>query len=93
VLVHHADAGGDGLLGGAQVGGLPADEDLALVGPVHAVEDLHEGGLARAVLTDDGVDRAPLDPQMDVGVRHHAGEAFGDATQLDSYAPSRGIAG
>src|SRR5690606_20947622 len=55
VLVNHADAGGDGVRGGVEGDGRPIDPDLTLVRPLHAVQDLHEGGLARAVLADDGV--------------------------------------
>ena len=41
---------------------LAVDRDGALVGPLHAVEDLHQRGLAGAVLADDRVDRAACGP-------------------------------
>jgi len=73
VLVHHADAGGDRVRRRAE-GGRPAvDLDGALVRLLHAVEDLHQGGLAGAVLTDDRVHGAGLDGDVDVPVGHHAG--------------------
>ncbi len=34
-------------------------QDLALVGPVEAVEDVHQGGLAGAVLAEQGMYLAP----------------------------------
>ena len=40
---------------------LAVDTDLAGIGLVEAVQDRHEGRLARAVLADDAVDRAALD--------------------------------
>ncbi|GAA3420796.1 hypothetical protein GCM10018952_65220 [Streptosporangium vulgare] len=55
VLVDHADAHGDRLPGGAEAHVLAVDADPPLVRALHAVQDLHEGGLARAVLADDGV--------------------------------------
>ena len=49
---------------GLRMRGRPAaHEDLAPVGPVVAVEDAHQGGLAGAVLADDAVDRAGPDRQ------------------------------
>ena len=38
---------------------LAVDDDRALVGPVRAVERLHQRRLAGAVLADDGVDACP----------------------------------
>ena len=46
-------------VGAASEGDRPAvDLDRALVGLLHAVEDLHQRGLAGAVLADEGVDGA-----------------------------------
>ena len=85
VLVHHADAGGDGVAGAAEAH-LPAvDADRALVGPLHPVEDLHQRRLAGAVLADEGVDGAGAHAQVDVAVGDHAREALGDAGQLDGH--------
>ena len=62
VLVHHADAGGDRVLGGADVHRLVVDQDLALVGLDQPVQDVHQGGLAGAVLAEQGVDLARAAP-------------------------------
>ena len=82
VLVHHADADRDRVAGRVK---LPraVDRDGALVGTLHAVEDLHQGRLAGAVLADDGVDRAAPRPEVDVVVGDDTGEALGDALELD----------
>ena len=83
VLVHHADAAGDGVAGVAEGDLLAVDGDGALVRLLHAVEDLHQGGLAGAVLADEGVDGAAADGDVDVVVGDDAGEALGDAVQFD----------
>ena len=59
------------------------DDDRALVGPVGAVERLHQRRLAGAVLADDGVDRAGAHRQVDAVVGDDAGEALDDVPQLD----------
>ena len=54
------------------------------VGGLHAVEDLHQRGLAGAVLTHDGVDGAAAYVDVDVVVGDDAGEALADAPQAHS---------
>ncbi len=83
VLVHHADAGPDRLMRRVDADRLPVNEDLALVWPLHPVQDLHQGRLAGAVLPDDGVDRAAPHGQEDVVVGDHAREPLGDAPKLN----------
>nr|BFE67766.1 hypothetical protein GCM10020092_010670 [Actinoplanes digitatis] len=63
---------------------LAVDEDLALVGLEQPVELVHEGGLARAVLAEEGMHLAGLDGQVDVVVGHQVAEALGDAAQFES---------
>ncbi len=82
VLVHHADAAGDGVAGRVEGDLLPVDGDGALVRLLHAVEDLHQSRLAGAVLTDQGMDRALADGDRDVLVGDDAGEALCDAVQF-----------
>ena len=55
VLEHHADAELDGLGGRAHRRRLAVDLDRAVVGLLHAVQDLHQRGLAGAVLAHDRV--------------------------------------
>ena len=61
MLVDHADTGGHGVARPGEGDGLVVDEDLSGVGLVEAVEDVHERGLARAVLAQEGVDLAGFD--------------------------------
>src|SRR3546814_10361880 len=58
VLMHHADAGGDG--GARRAGGQAPPEglDAARVGDIVAEKDRHQGGLAGAVLAQQGEDLA-----------------------------------
>ena len=58
VLVDHADAGGHRVAGPGERHGRVVDEDLALVGVVQPVEDVHQRGLAGAVLAEQRVDLA-----------------------------------
>ena len=82
VLVHHADAGGDGVTGPGERDGLVVDEDLALVGLVEPVEHVHQRALAGAVLAEQAVDLPRLDDEVDVVVGHEGPEALGDAAQF-----------
>src|SRR5262249_5604202 len=83
VLVHHAEPVLDRVLGPRERGAPAIDQDLALVRPVEAVEDLHERRLAGAVLADEGVDLALADGEVDAVVREDAREALRDAAHLD----------
>ena len=83
VLVDHADAQLDGLAGRVDHLRLAPDQDLALVGLLQAVEHLHQGRLAGAVLAHQGVDLALGHLQVDLVVGDHPGVAAGDAAALD----------
>ena len=56
VLMHHANARGDGVSGRVHVQLLSVHEDLAGGRLVQAVKLIHQGGFSRAVLTQNGVD-------------------------------------
>jgi len=62
---------------------LPVDPDRAAVGRVHPGEHLHQRGLARAVLTDHGVDLARLAVQGDPVEHLDAEEALADVAHLE----------
>jgi hypothetical protein len=86
VLVNHADARSNGVAGTGEGDRLVVDEDLALVGLVEAVEDVHERGLARAVLTEQPVDLAGTDDQVDALVGDDARKPLCDPPQLELHA-------
>src|SRR5690606_3186717 len=90
VLVDHADARRHGVAGTSEVLDLVVQQDVALLGLVQAVQDVHQGGLARPVLAQEAVDLARLDHQVDVVVRDERAEALGDTAQLEPHGiPSR----
>ena len=84
VLVHHADAVLDRGLRRAELGRLAVDQDLALVRPVEAVEDVHQRRLAGAVLAEQRVHLALAQVEVDAVVRDDAGEALRDPTKLEN---------
>ena len=90
MLVDHADPGGDGVLRRPEVHLLAVHPDRALVGTLHPVEDLHQGGLAGPVLPDDGVNLRRADLDVDVVVRQHARETLGDPLEPDGRSRLRG---
>ena len=81
VLVHHPDAGRDRVTGTGEVLDDVVELDLALVGLVEAVQDVHQRGLPGAVLSEETVDLAGLDRQRDPVVRYQCSEALGDVTE------------
>ena len=83
VLVHHADPHADRLARRADANRLAAEVDLALVGLEQPVEDVHERGLARPVLPEQGVHLATTQVEVDAVVRRERAEALGDALQLE----------
>ena len=84
VLVDHADAAGDGVRRARRsVTGVAVEQDLALVRAGQPVEDVHQGGLAGAVLAEQGVDLAGPDVEVDVVVGDDARIALGDAAHLE----------
>ena len=56
MLGHHADAQSDRVPGRMDGDALAVDQDVPLVGMVQAVEDAHQGRLARAVFAQQGMD-------------------------------------
>lgn len=82
VLVHHADAAVDGIARVGERDLFAVHRDGALVRLLHAVQDLHQSGLAGAVLTDESVDGAAAHGDVDVVVGHDPGEPLGDAAEL-----------
>ena len=82
VLVYHAYAEVEGVLGRADGDFLPVHEDLALVGVVDAGEHVHERGLAAAVFAQQRQDLAPVDVEPDLVVGRHRAEALRDVPHL-----------
>ena len=83
VLVDHPDAERDGVARTADPDVAPAIADRPGVGPIEAVEDVHERGLARAVLADEGVDLALVHDEVDSIERLEITKALADAVHLE----------
>jgi hypothetical protein len=83
VLVDHADPGGHGVAGTGELHRLAVHQDATLVGAQQAEQHVHQGGLAGAVLAQQGVDLAGLDHQVDAVVGGEGPEPLGDALELE----------
>ena len=60
MLVNHSDAVCNGVAWGAKSGGFAGDSDLPGIGLVQAIDEIHQGGFAGAVFTQNGMDFALL---------------------------------
>src|SRR5262249_16066641 len=83
VLVHHAEPESYCVSWPVDLPDFSVDQYLTLVGRVEPVEDVHRGGLARAVFTDDRVNRAIDYRDAYVIIGDEGAEAFCDPSQLD----------
>ena len=93
VLEHHGNAQLPRLLRVADVHHAPIHLHRPFVRLDGAVDDLHQRGLARAVLAQHGMDFARAHRQGHATVRHHGRVALGDAGQLQPQRGRRGAAG
>ena len=81
MLVHHADAGGDGRARPSARQFAAEHEDAALVRRIMAKQDIHQRGLAGAVLAEQREHLAPSQRQADVVIGEQRAETLGDALQ------------
>src|SRR6267143_4773576 len=96
VLVDHSDAERDSVARTGDSHLAPAEADRSRIGPIEAVQDVHQGGLARAVLADEGVDLALVDGQVDAVECLKIPEALADPAHLEqrsAFDPDCGQAG
>ena len=63
--------------------GLPFDRDGAGIGLVDAEQDVHQRGLAGAVLAEQAEDLAGAEHEVDVVIGAHAAKALRDAAHFD----------
>jgi len=82
VLVYHADAQVEGVLGRTDGYRLVVDVDLALVRVVDAGEHVHKRGLAAAVFTQQRQNLALVNVQPALVVCRHRSEALGDVSHF-----------
>jgi hypothetical protein len=84
VLVHHPDARLDRVARGTEDDRLPAQEDLAGVGLVEAVQDVHQRRLAGAVLAEERVHLALADVERDIVVGEDTRELLPDSPHFEN---------
>ena len=82
MLVNHADPVAERVLGGPDHHLLAVHENLPLVGEIDAGNHVHQGGLAAAVLPQDGQNLAPVHVQVYMVVGNHAAEPLRDPAHL-----------
>ena len=83
MLMHHADAGPNGVPGPLEADRLAIDLDLARIGLDQAVENIHQCAFAGAVLADERVDLPGKDREVDAVIGQDAGELLYDATHFN----------
>ena len=93
VLMHHRDAGGLRFVRIVEAHRLAADLDLATVGRIDPGDDLDEGGLAGAVLAQQGVDLAAMQIEAHGIERPLPREILGDVAHRQQGNARTGVAG
>src|SRR5687768_13901766 len=83
MLVHHADAARQGGLGPSRRQALAERLDAALVGYVMAEQDVHQRGLAGAVLAQQRQDLSSMQIEADRIVGQQRAEPLGDAGEAE----------
>lgn len=74
VLMHHADADGHGVPGGAKRHMVSLDADLPGGGFIQAAQNVHQGAFPRAVFPQEGMDLAGLYAEAYVRIGQYAGK-------------------
>src|SRR5262245_19181522 len=82
MLMHHPQTEPDRVVRRPDLALHAVNPDLPFIGGLEAVKELHDGRFARAVFADDGVYGAGGDREVDVSVRGHRAEAFGDSAHF-----------
>ena len=83
MLVDHADARGHRVARALKADQLVVNEDLAAIGVVQPVEDVHQGALAGPVLAEQSMDLTGADHQVNRIVGDQRAEALGDTAQFE----------
>jgi hypothetical protein len=91
MLMHHRDAGVDGIAGRVEFDRLAEQGDLTLVRSIETGEDVREGRLAGAVLAEQRVNLAGGCLEVDVLVRDDRGESLCDAPERDRWRWRGGV--
>ena len=82
VLMHHADAQGNGVIGVVHGRRLAIDQDFTTGWLVETVDDIHQGRFARAIFAQQRQNLAALEFQVDILIGDDAGKVFGDVADF-----------
>ena len=82
--MHHAYAVVKRIVGRAKMDFGSVDEYVPLVGMVQPHQDIHQGRLARAVLSDEGPYRMLTHRQVDMVASQDTRKSFGYASKLEA---------
>jgi len=67
---------------------IAVEDDLSLIRLIQTVQDAHQRRLAGAVLSEEAVDFALADAQINAVTRHNPGKTLDDSSKLDNTANS-----
>src|ERR1051326_3018398 len=89
-LVDHCDAQTERRAGGLDPGGLAIDPDFTGVGPQRPGQNVHQRGLARAVLAKEGMDLARQRVEVHAVQRRRLPKPPDNSPHLNSHSASSG---
>ena len=92
LLEHNANPGGNRIPIGRKLSGLPVDKNLPFVLMFDTAQNLHQGGFARAIFPEQGVDFAALHLQVDGLEGLHPRVTLTDVFQLQKTAHTADLA-
>ena len=82
MLVDHPDAGGHRIARSLKFLDDTVQQDVAFVGGVQSVQDIHQSRLAGAIFAQQAVDFSGFDHEVDVVIRNERPESLRDAAEF-----------
>src|SRR4051794_32040651 len=83
--MNHAKTGIDRVPRPMESGWTSVNQGFALIRVVEPEEDVHQRRFARTVFTEERVNFAMGNAEIDAVVRNHAGESFDDSSHFDRW--------
>ena len=80
--MHHADAGGQRIAGGAEMDFLPVDAHGSGIGRMDAGDDLHHRAFAGAILAGETMNLAGVQREVDIPKRLDAAKRLRNVSQF-----------
>jgi hypothetical protein len=87
VLVHHTDTGVHGIARTREDLLYSIQDDASLIRLIKAIEEIHEGRLARTILTEEGMDLTGLNDERNVVVSDNGTKALGHSLKFKLHCP------